>query len=90
MTPERRHADVPFDRRKYDPLLRGLLLAVVLAFLAWAAKPLIPVTVVRFEADSISRDKDNARRDSTLNRIDARVGAIYCAQVDERLRAGCR
>jgi hypothetical protein len=89
-TTDRRAETAPADRRKLDPLWRGLLLAIAIAFLAWAAKPLVPVTQARFEADSIARDRDNARRDQTLDRIDARVGAIYCASLPADRQAGCR
>lgn len=84
---ERRAAN---RRRIPDSFWGGLLLALILAFLAWAAKPLVPVSQARFESDSVSRDRDNARRDATLDRIDARVGAIYCASLPTDKQPGFR
>ncbi len=37
-----------------------------------------------------SESTDNARRDSLLFRVDARVGAIYCASLPTNRQAGCR
>lgn len=87
---DRRAFAGPSDRRKLDPIWRGLLLAALLAFLAWAAKPLVPVSAARFEADSSRRDRQRAADSTVLNRIDSRVGEMYCGGLPENLRSGCR
>lgn len=78
------------DRRKADPIMRAVLIAALVGALAWAARPLVPVSEARFEADSTRRDRNELRRDSILNRIDSRTGEMYCGRLPDSLRAGCR
>lgn len=84
---------LPTDRRKRrvsDQLIGGVLLAALIALLAWAAKPLVPVSESRFEADSTRRDKARSVDSVVLHRIDSRVGEMYCGRLPDSLRAGCR
>lgn len=47
-----------------------------------------------YQAGQAARDHeltmDNARRDSLLQRVDERVGAMYCGSLPPGKRAGCR
>lgn len=72
-----------------DPLWQGLLLAALVAALAWAAQPIAPVTSARFAADSSRREtryardstdrvKNEARRDSIAERTSRRVDLLVC------------
>ncbi len=79
-----------------------LLIAVGTAAIKCA--PLLFTTTSRFEQDSARRDtkyvrdsadhaKDDERADrmaAQLERLDTRVGAIYCQQIPRSQRDGCR
>lgn len=57
---------------------------------AWRALPNV-VTEARFVRDSIARDHRDAHRDSVIDRIDLRVGEVYCGlAVPLSNRSGCR
>ena len=70
--------------------IAGAVLAGILLWLFTTAANGGIVTGSRFVTDSVRRDTDKAALESTLNRIDSRVGAIYCAGLPKDKQPGCR
>lgn len=85
------------DRRKRPPVTKefwlGVAGALISGLLFWAFTTAAGggiVTGSRFVTDSVRRDNDKAALESTLNRIDSRVGTIYCASLPKDKQPGCR
>lgn len=81
------------DRRAPSKFWLGVLGTVVAGFLLWLLTTAAGggiVTGGRFVADSVHRDKERDAMTQTLDRIDSRVGAIYCAGLPKDKQAGCR
>lgn len=84
------------DRRRPAPFNRfwlgviGTVIAGIVLWLFTTAAGGGIVTGGRFVADSVNRDRDKAAIEATLNRIDSRVGSIYCASLPTDKQAGCR
>lgn len=71
----------------------GVLGAVVAGFILWLLTTAAGggvVTGSRFTSDSTRRDREAADVKGTLERIDSRVGAMYCASLPKDKQPGCR
>lgn len=66
--------------------------AVLVGLIAWAASlaNASKLDTSRFVADSISRDASAQADHALLQRIDARVGQMYCGRLPADVRGGCQ
>lgn len=87
------------QRKTFSTLALTVGAPLLVALLAWGARKYdqSKVETGRFVADSGRREQRYARDSVSrltdreyLERIDSRVGEIYCARVPAQQRAGCR
>lgn len=81
------------SRDPHSKFYAGIAAMVIGGFLLWLLTTAAGggiVTGGRFVADSTNRDRERDAMNQTLDRIDSRVGAIYCAGLPKDKQAGCR
>lgn len=84
------------QRKTLNTLLLTVGAPLAVALLAWGAAKYdqSKVDTSRFVSDSARREqrysRDSASTNNLLQRIDSRVGDIYCARIPAEQRAGCR